>query len=252
VFRAARRPLLRVLRGVLGYAVDDGRIARNPANGIKVPRTKGTPRQVLSLPELRTFAAALNERERGVALVLDLSGLRWSELAALDERDVVRDGRRMVLMVRRRWVLDEQGKRVTLSGTKRGREVSRPVPVLPELMPIVEANLTGKPQAPLFASPQGERLDSHNWRREAGWKEASELIGREGLRPHDLRHTAATAWLRGTGDVKAVQALLGHATATMTLDLYSHLLTDSLDRATDRMAEELAATQASDPNKQGS
>lgn len=158
----------------------------------------------------------------------------------------------MVLMVRRRWVLDEQGKRVTLSGTKRGREVSRPVPVLPELMPIVEANLTGKPQAPLFASPQGERLDSHNWRREAGWKEASELIGREGLRPHDLRHTAATAWLRGTGDVKAVQALLGHATATMTLDLYSHLLTDSLDRATDRMAEELAATQASDPNKQGS
>lgn len=70
MFRAARRPLLRVLRGVLGYAVDDGRIARNPANGIKVPRTKGTPRQVLSLPELRTFAAALNERERGVALVL--------------------------------------------------------------------------------------------------------------------------------------------------------------------------------------
>jgi hypothetical protein len=42
-----------------------------------------------------------------------------------------------------------------------------------------------------------------------------------------------------TGDVKAVQALLGHATATMTLDLYSHLLTDTLDRATDLMAARL-------------
>jgi hypothetical protein len=42
-----------------------------------------------------------------------------------------------------------------------------------------------------------------------------------------------------TGDIKAVQALLGHATATMTLDLYSHLLTDTLDRATDLMAARL-------------
>lgn len=65
------------------------------------------------------------------------------------------------------------------------------------------------------------------------------MIGREGLRPHDLRHSAATAWIRGTVDVKAVQALPGHSTATMTLDLHSHLLTDSLDRATDLMAKTL-------------
>ncbi|GAA2497163.1 tyrosine-type recombinase/integrase [Terrabacter carboxydivorans] len=236
-----KRDALRVLRNVLDYAVEDGRIVKNPAAGIRVAGTKGTPGQALSMGELRTFVAALSESERDVALVLGLAGLRWSELAALDERDVVRVGPRMFLMVRRRRVLDEEGRRVTLPGTKRGSEVSRPVPVVPELVPIIEAHLTGHPMSPLFASRQGSRLDSRNWRREAGWVNASASIGRENLRPHDLRHTAATAWLRLTGDVKAVQALLGHATATMTLDLYSHLLTDSLDRATDLMAQGLAA-----------
>lgn len=42
-----------------------------------------------------------------------------------------------------------------------------------------------------------------------------------------------------TGDIKAVQALLGHAAATMTLDLDPHLLADTLDRATDLMAARL-------------
>lgn len=239
-----KRDALRVLRNLLAYAVEDGRIPKNVAAGIKVTGTKGTPGQALSMQEFRAFVAALDEQERPVALVLGLAGLRWSELAALDERDVLRTGGRMFLLVQRRRVLDEHGKRVTLSGTKRGAEVSRPVPVLPELVPLVEANLSGNPLAPLFTSRQGARLDSRNWRREAGWLAASAAIGRERLRPHDLRHTAATAWLRGTGDVKAVQALLGHSTATMTLDLYSHLLTDSLDRATDLMAQGLAAAES--------
>lgn len=241
-----KRDALRVLRGVLEYAVEDGRIAKNPAQRIKVPGTKGTPGQALSLGEFRTFVAKLDERERDIALVLGLAGLRWSELSALDERDVVREGQRVFLMIRRRRVLDEEGKRVTLPGTKRGREMSRTVPLVPELIPLVEARLTGNPMSPLFTSRRGARLDSRNWRREAGWKAACESLGREGLRPHDLRHTAATAWLRMTGDIKAVQALLGHATATMTLDLYSHLLTDTLDRATDLMAARLAEAEQGD------
>ncbi|GEM_PF-681006 len=237
-----KRDALRVLRGVLAFAVEDGRIARNPAVGIKVAGTKGTPGQALSLGELRIFVAALTPPHHEIALVLALAGLRWSEIAALDERDVVTDDDgRLFLVIRHRHVLDEQGKRVTLPGTKGGRGVTRMVPVLPELVPIVERHRTGEPDAPLFPSPRGARLDSRHWRRDGGWKEACELVGRPGLRPHDLRHTAATAWLRITGDVKAVQSLLGHSTASMTLDLYSHLLNDSLTRAADLMAQGLAA-----------
>ena len=236
-----KRDALRVLRGVLGYAMEDGRIARNPAAGIKVAGTKGTPGVALTLAELRAFVAALEEPHDEVALVLALAGLRWSELAALDKRDVVidDDGRRF-LAIRRRRVLDEHGKRVMVPGTKGGRGVTRMVPVLPELVPILDRHVVGDPATPLFPSPQGARLDSRNWRRDAGWKEACRVVDKPGLRPHDLRHTAATAWLRITGDVKAVQALLGHSTASMTLDLYSHLLNDTLTRAADLMATGLA------------
>jgi integrase len=49
---------------------------------------------------------------------------------------------------------------------------------------------------------------------------------------HDLRHTAVTVWIGAGADAKVVQRILGHATATMTLDLYGHLVdTDLWDAA---------------------
>lgn len=246
-----KRDALRVLRGVLAYAIEDGRIPRNAAVGIKISGTKGTPGQALSLPELRVFVSALKPPHHEIALVLALAGLRWSEIAALDERDVIREDSRLYLAIRRRHVLDEEGKRVTLPGTKGGRSVTRMVPLLPELVPIVERYLTGHPHEPLFPSPRGARLDSRHWRRDGGWKEACDLIDRVGLRPHDLRHTAATAWLRMTGDLKAVQSLMGHSTASMTLDLYAHVLNDTLTRAADVMAKGLAEEADVVPQKAG-
>ena len=101
---------------------------------------------------------------------------------------------------------------------------------------------------PVSATSRQPRCCSTSvWRRDAGWKAACILIDRPGLRPHDLRHTAATAWLRITGDLKAVQTLLGHSTASMTLDLYSHVLNDTLTRAADLMAQGLAALDAERP-----
>ncbi len=245
-----KRDALRVLRGVLAYAVEDERIAKNPALGIKITGTKGSPGQALTMSELRTFVAALKPPHHEIALVLALAGLRWSEIAALDERDVIRDETgRLFLAIRRRYVLDEEGKRVTLPGTKGGRTVTRLVPLLPELVPIVERHLTGEPGQPLFPSPRGARLDSRHWRRDGGWREACASVDRVGLRPHDLRHTAATAWLRITGDLKAVQSLLGHSTASMTLDLYAHVLDDTLTRAADLMAKGLDDLAEEDPEK---
>lgn len=98
-----------------------------------------------------------------MALVLALAGRRWSEIAALDERDVARDDGRLFLSIRRRHVLDEKGKRVTLPGTKGGRSVTRMVPLLPELVPIVERHLTGHPQKPCSRPREGR-----GWTRGTG------------------------------------------------------------------------------------
>ncbi|OLT25900.1 integrase [Nocardiopsis sp. CNR-923] len=56
-----------------------------------------------------------------------------------------------------------------------------------------------------------------------------------GLTPHKLRHTAASLAIAAGADVKVVQAMLGHATATMTLDRYGHLFPDRLDEVAEAM-----------------
>jgi integrase len=50
-----------------------------------------------------------------------------------------------------------------------------------------------------------------------------------GFHPHELRHTAASLAIASGADVKVVQQMLGHQSATMTLDLYGHLFGDRLD-----------------------
>jgi integrase len=55
---------------------------------------------------------------------------------------------------------------------------------------------------------------------------------------HDLRHSAASIWLASGADPKVVQRVLGHATATMTLDLYGHLIDTNLWEAARRVGEQ--------------
>lgn len=53
--------------------------------------------------------------------------------------------------------------------------------------------------------------------------------------PHGLRHTAASLAIAAGADVKVEQQMLGHKSATMTLDLYGHLFDDRLDEVADAL-----------------
>src|SRR6187402_1250698 len=60
--------------------------------------------------------------------------------------------------------------------------------------------------------------------------------------PHELRHTAASLAVSAGANVKAVQRMLGHASAAMTLDVYADLFDDDLDLVAGRLNEGLART----------
>jgi len=62
--------------------------------------------------------------------------------------------------------------------------------------------------------------------------------------PHDLRHTAASLAVQAGANVKAVQRMLGHASAAMTLDVYTGLFGDDLDAVADRLDEAAARARA--------
>ena len=67
----------------------------------------------------------------------------------------------------------------------------------------------------------------------------------EGLRIHDLRHTAASLAVSAGANVKAVQRMLGHSTASQTLDRYSHLFTSDLEALAERLDEVFSQQNAS-------
>jgi integrase len=62
-------------------------------------------------------------------------------------------------------------------------------------------------------------LDNTNFRRNI-WNPAARSIGLDGFTPHDLRHTTASLAVSAGANVKALQRLLGHVSASMTLDVY--------------------------------
>ncbi|WP_349880922.1 site-specific integrase [Micromonospora sp. HUAS YX12] len=86
----------------------------------------------------------------------------------------------------------------------------------------------------VFRSPAGEVLRNNNFRRRV-FDRAAELIGLTGLTPHELRHTAASLAVAEGANVKAVQRMLGQASAAMTLDVYADLFEDDLDQVADRL-----------------
>ena len=72
----------------------------------------------------------------------------------------------------------------------------------------------------VFTNPLGGHLAIFTFYN--SFKKVVASIGRQDARPHDLRHTAATVAIASGADIKSVQSLLGHATASFTLNVYTH------------------------------
>jgi integrase len=185
--------------------------------------------RALTLDELRALTQACKGRYRDVVPVLALAGLRWGELAGLQASDRVSvpgPGLRL-----RRAVLASGGGGTLYVDTLKNHR-ARTVPLVVDLVPIIDRWAAEKaPDAWLFDAPQGGPLRESNWKRSVGWSAATSAVGIPGFRVHDLRHTAASAWLAAGADPKVVQRVLGHATAAMTMDLYGHMIDANLWQA---------------------
>ena len=105
-------------------------------------------------------------------------------------------------------------------------------------------HLAGKAPGDLvFTAPEGGVLRNTNFRPRF-FDPAAEKAGLPGLTPHELRHTAASLAVAAGANVKAVQQMLGHASAAMTLDVYAGLFADDLDAVADRLDRAFAKLNA--------
>lgn len=96
-------------------------------------------------------------------------------------------------------------------------------------MPLARA-CEGKTRTGLvFASPEGAHLITPTVHPNSWWDRALLAAGLPPMTVHDLRHTAASLAISAGANVKAVQKMLGHSSAAMTLDTYADLFEDDLD-----------------------
>ncbi|MFC3689954.1 tyrosine-type recombinase/integrase [Aquipuribacter hungaricus] len=213
----------RVLSMLLGAAVLDGRIVRNPASGVRLPRAATSDKRFLSHEEVAALATAAGSPFDTVVLVLAYTGLRWGELAALRVSDV--DLARGRLSVQRS--MTEVSGRAIIGTPKNHQRRTVPVPAF--LLARLDEHLQGRAAGDFaFPSRQGAVLRNGNFRSQV-FDAAATSVGLDGLTPHELRHTAASLAVAAGANIKAVQRMLGHASAAMTLDVYAGLFGDDLD-----------------------
>src|SRR4029434_1280963 len=97
------------------------------------------------------------------------------------------------------------------------------------------AQLAGKAPGDLvFTAPEGGVLRNTNFRPRF-FDPAAEQAGLARLTPHELRHPTASLAVAAGANVKAVQQMLGHASAAITLDVYAGLFADDLDGVADQL-----------------
>lgn len=218
-----------ILSGILEDAVRDQRLVRNPAAAVKLPRLPRAERRYLTHQQVAALADAAGSSST-LVLLLAYCGLRWGEAAALRVRDVDPDVRGRIRV--RASITEISGELV--EGTPKSHQ-ARAVPIPRFLRAPLAEQLAGKgADEHVFTAPQGGPLRLSNWRRRV-FDPAAREIGIEGLTPHELRHTAASLAIASGATIKAVQSMLGHASATLTLDRYGHLFADELDAVADRM-----------------
>jgi integrase/recombinase XerD len=215
-------------RSFFGFMVSEGNIKTDPTENMSSPSVgKALPRPIpinqvrLLLEQPAKLSTAEAKRDRAMLELLYASGMRISELVALNMGGVNTEGDFFVRCL---------GK---------GRK-ERIIPLYEQIAMMVKKYVEedrpklahGKKEVALFLNARGDRLT-----RQGFWQKLKEYVKSAGLSsqisPHTLRHSFATHMLSGGADLRSVQELLGHANISTT-QVYTHLTTEQVRRTYDR------------------
>jgi integrase len=213
----------RLLRRILNVAVEAGYLPRNPAAIKGAGLERAAEMRHVSIPQLHALAEAVPGRYRALVLVAGYGGLRWGELVGLRRRRVDLAGARIYVVEQ---VAEVAGKFIvsppkTAAGQ---RVVVLPAVAVTALAEHLEEYAAAEPEGLVFRSGRGTYLQRSNFSRLV-WRPAVQQLGLDGLRFHDLRHTAATLAAAAGATTKELMERMGHTSSAVALR-YQHVMTD--------------------------
>lgn len=204
--------LLSTLRSFYHWLIREGDADHNPALDVRAPKRRRPLPKTLDVDQVAQLLAGDEEtplacRDRAIMELFYSSGLRLSELVGLDTHD-----------------LDLAGGEIQVLGKGRKQRrlpVGRYAKTALKRWLVLREDWAPAGENALFISRRGRRLAPNSvaqrlkhWARKRG-------LGAN-LHPHKLRHSFATHLLESSGDLRAVQELLGHADISTT-QIYTHL-----------------------------
>ncbi|MCP5300489.1 MAG: tyrosine recombinase XerC [Chromatiaceae bacterium] len=203
---------LSAIRAWYRFLLREGQIKINPADGVRAPKAARRLPHTLDVDQLGRLLELpgdepLDHRDRAIMELFYSSGLRLSELVALDVGDMRRDD----------GLLDITGK----GGKSRRVPVGRMANAAIETWLAVRPLLAAPGEPALFVGRRGSRLGARAVEARLRQRAVEQGMPRH-VHPHMLRHSFASHLLESSGDLRAVQELLGHADIGTT-QIYTHL-----------------------------
>ena len=220
-----------LLRSALSQAVEDKTLPRNVAEAVKPPRASRKEMRALTGSEVHRLLEACQDTPwHPMFHTLTWTGLRRSELLGLRWKDVDL----LLATLRVVQTLQQLNGGAFIIQEPKTASGRRTIALSPASCLELRAHrkkqernaaVLGIPlsdDALVFSHPDGSpRVPST---LTLAFRRLSRRIGLEGVRLHDLRHTMASLYLEQGVNPKTVAERLGHASVTITLDLYSHCL----------------------------
>jgi integrase len=216
------RNIVAALRALIAFGEVRGWVHLNPCNGLRLPTGENARDRIAAPSEAATLIAAMQPKDRAALGFAVYAGLRLGELLALDVAAV--DIKGGWIHVHRSW--DREGKEFVATKSRKPRKV----PIIDKLGVLLADHFV------LLNHPSNGLIfpSAHNpqWPTDPGilrrrtykrWKD-------EGLKPlgfHEGRHTFASIGIAAGLNAKTLSTYLGHATITITLDRYGHLMPGS-------------------------
>ena len=208
----------------MNYLLREGLIKSNPASGIKTPKAPKRLPNVLDVDQINQLlniqeTNPISLRDKAIVELLYSSGLRLTELVNLNPIDLNLKDKSLMVM-------GKGGKtRMVPIGQKAIEAVNQWLDV--------RSQLAKTDEEALFVGSKGVRLGQRAIQaRITHWGKKNGI--QQGVYPHLLRHSFATHLLEASGDLRAVQELLGHKDISTT-QIYTHLdfqhLAETYDKA---------------------
>jgi len=220
-----------VLCRIMDDAVTRRLIERTPCLGIRLPKIERVERVPATSDAIEKLSLSLPDEYRAVAFVGGDAGLRIGEMLALRWEDV--DLSRRTITVRRS--ASESGGQVREKTTKSDKV--RTVPLTRRTVDaLADLRSWHDPagSARVFAAARGGVYRPGLFRSRV-WNPAVASAGLEGMTPHDLRHSAITAWIENGASVVLASRWAGHSDPGFTLRRYGHLTPLHADGVLDRL-----------------